>query len=506
MSLQSPATTHCLAMRVDRRGLTDDRAPMKFRWDQPIPAEWTASKPPPVWTYLLLFVVVECVAVGLTVATWPQGKSVVSADFARYVLLVPLAVWLAFCIALHRALYGGFAFEAAVKNSARRNLLNRWHQLSRRGVAVLDSVILTPEADLGERMLSLEGKPPENPGKVMALGGLDSANGLSRVHAMLEQLLIPLTGKLTRATRSGSFEIVIQCERAESSVDVRTVWECLDLPGRPRIRWMNNDAAPAFADAWFEDDSYAPYASASLVIDRTPRYRLLLAWHLNDDGPDGSPQASESAVALLFGSAALLDDKPGIKQQAWLLRQRISDAVEVDESLALLLRAQQVPHDRIRHFWHSRLKGLSQHATVGAVRDTGLKVEEHALDPAIGPQAPVARWIVQALAAKMAHFGQGAQLVALAHGSGVALNLVAKQPSTLDVPWKAEYGYSLFPGAELATCFLLWVAMLLLCVDEQWGTAQTVATSVCIFLAILFAGARFMSCRFYAGEIWRKYG
>ena len=479
---------------------------MKFRWDQPIPDEWTAGKPPPIWTYLLLFMVVESVALGLTATTWPQGKSVASPDFVRYVMLVPLAVWLAFCIALHRALYGGFAFEAAVKNSARRELLTRWQRLSRKGVAVLDSVILTPEPDLGERMLGLDGKPPENPGKVMTLDGLDSVDGRSRVYAMLERLLLPLTAKLTRAARGGSFDIVMQCERAESSLDVRTVWECLDLPGRPRIRWIGNDAVPGFADAWFEDDSHAPYASASFVIDRTPRYRLLLAWHLNDDGPDASPEVSESAVALLFGSAALLDDKPGIKQQAWLLRERVSDAVEIDESLSLLLRAQQVPHERIRHVWHSRLEGLSRHATLGAVRDTELKLEEHALDPAIGPQAPAARWVVQALAAKMAHFGQGAQLVALPHENGVALNLVAKQPSAFEVPWKAEYGYSLFPAAELATCFLLWVATLLLSLDEQWGTVQTVATGVCIFLAILLAGARFMSCRFYTGEIWRRYG
>ncbi|WP_236001789.1 hypothetical protein [Paraburkholderia elongata] len=117
------------------------------------------------------------------------------------------------------------------------------------------------------------------------------------------------------------------------------------------------------------------------------------------------------------------------------MRQIVADADQVDKSLALLLRAEQVARERIRHFWHSRLNGLSQHATLGAVRETDLKVEEHAVDPAIGPQAPVARWILPALAAKMAHFGQGAQLVALPHEKGVALNLVVKEPTPVDVPW-----------------------------------------------------------------------
>ncbi|MCW3589234.1 hypothetical protein K6Y78_40260, partial [Burkholderia cenocepacia] len=110
---------------------------------------------------------------------------------------------------------------------------------------------------------------------------------------------------------------------------------------------------------------------------------------------------------------------------------------EVEKALARLLAAEQVPRERIRHFWYSRLKGLALHATLGAVKDTELKVEQHALDSATGPQAPVARWLLQALAAKMAHFGQGAQLVALPRPDGVVLNIVVKDKPAVDVPWKS---------------------------------------------------------------------
>ncbi|HEY2021730.1 hypothetical protein [Paraburkholderia sp.] len=62
-------------------------------------------------------------------------------------------------------------------------------------MALLDSVILTPEPDLAERMLALEGTPPENPGKVMALGSIDAAEvGALASFWMVSMLLSPDKG------------------------------------------------------------------------------------------------------------------------------------------------------------------------------------------------------------------------------------------------------------------------------------------------------------------------
>lgn len=209
---------------------------------------------------------------------------------------------------------------------------------------------------------------------------------------------------------------------------------------------------------------------------------------------------------LLLGSAALIQGNPALKRQAWLLRQIDADADEVDKALGLLLRAEQVPTERVHHFWYSRLKGLAQHATLGAVRDSALKVQEHALDPAIGPQAPVARWLLQALAAKMAHFGQGAQLVALPRKNGVALNLVVKDSPAVNVPRKTEYDYSLMPLGEILACFASWAFLILISPDKTWDTLETVFTALFIVVALGSIGARIFAARFHADTVWRKYG
>lgn len=480
---------------------------MTFRWNQRMPDEWAQPKPPPIWAYFLLYLVIEGICLGLTIVNWPAGTPVASQEFARTALAIPFTLWIAASAALYSSMYETLAFPAAIRNVERWHLISRWQRQSRAGVAVLDSVILTPEPDLAERMLKLEGAPPQNPGKIMALGSIDSADGGSRIHRLLEALLRPLATSLAQAVRSDSFDIVMQCDREELSAVVTAVWEDLALPGEPVVRWLDNNRDIGFADRWFKNDAYI-YPYTSHKVDRTPNYRLLISWHLNDDGPDAPHTTSEGAVALLLGTSALIREKPDVKRQAWLLREITGDADQVDRSLALLLEAGQVPSERIHHFWHSRLKGLAQHATLGAVSETGLKVEEHALDPAIGPQAPVARWLLQALAAKMAHFGQGAQLVALPHENekGVALNLVVKDPVPASVPWKTEYEYSMFPAVELIGGAGVWAFAMLMSPSKTWGAFETVVTSLIAVVVAVCAGGRFLSRKMYAEEVWREYG
>ena len=478
---------------------------MSFRWNPRIPDEWKPAKPPPLWVYVALGLLIEAVFLGCTIATWPHGKPV-DQDFMRTALAAPFAFWVTVCAVVYVVMHEQVAFEAAVKNRARWHLIRDWQKRSRAGVAVLDSVVLAPEPNLALRMLNLEGTPPENSGRVMALDGTDAAEGVPRARQVLTQLLTPLAATLKRSeVRSETFDIVLQCGRSENALDVQAVWEQMKLPGCPRVRWLDSDHDIGLADRWFEDDWHAfPYSSYG--YDCTPKYRLLLAWHLNGIRADETPSYSEAAVALLFGSAALLAEKPGIRPQAWLLRQSTGDADQVGHSLAWLLNAEQVPRERIHHFWHARLKGIARHATLGAVRDSDLKVEEHALEAAVGPQAPVARWLLAALATKVAHFGQGPQLVALPYATGVAVNLVVKEPTPVNMPWKEEYDYNRFPVWEFVGLVAMWTALMLMSPDKSWGALETASTAV-IVAALLVAGVgRLLAPRAWTDDVWRKYG
>jgi hypothetical protein len=308
---------------------------------------------------------------------------------------------------------------------------------------------------------------------------------------VLERLLAPLAPKLARAMKSESFLLLMQGDRDESSETIYAVWKRLELPGFPRIVRMGASTEPKFAEKWFAADS-------------DPYYRLVLAWHLNDY-PDAPKDSSEFAVALLLGSRQLLDnERDKLRPQAWLLRGIESEADRVEEALTLLLGAEQVETKRIRHFWPSGLKGLAHHATLGAVRDSGLEVATHALDAAIGPQAPASRWLVYALAAKMAHFGQGAQLVALPGTKGVTLNLAAREPQGVDLPWKDSYRYSIVPLAEWI--FITFMLLFLLALDDSkaWSTLDTVIAAAWPILLAAFLAARIYQVRKLTEKCWRR--
>jgi hypothetical protein len=477
---------------------------MKFRWDQVIPDEQPQVPPLPVWPFVVLFLIIECVALAITVLSWPKGVSIAPDKFLREALAIPFFIWLVLSALLYRAGYDSQAFAAAVTNGARWHLLRDWKWHSRVGVAILDSVILTPEPDLAVRMLELEGKPPENPGGVMALDEVAATEGVSRASALAEKLLAPLAPLIAKAIREDEFDIVVQCDREENTGEVQAAWERLELPKKPPIRWIPSSREIDFAEVWFKN-GHRTRSFSSYSNDETPKYRLLLAWHLNDAEQD-EPAKSEAAVALLVGSPTLMSEKNRPRPQAWLLRQIVGDADQVDKSLGLLLKAEQVPGDRIHHFWHSKLKGLAQHGTMGAVRDSGLTVATHELEQAVGPQAPVARWVLQALAAKMAHYGQGPQLIALPHERGVVLNFAAKEPSPVNVPWKDEYDVSLFPGAELIACVALWMLAVLASSNKEWGTFETLCTCGVVALIAIFFAFRFWEHRILVDDFWLKYG
>ena len=481
---------------------------MAFRWNQRFPPECEEPEAPSPWVYVGVLVVVFVVFTGEAIFTWPKGKPLDSDDFLRTALVAPLLLGIALNALIYALKYDEPAYEAAIKNNARRDLLEAWYANGRTGMAVLDSVIVTPEPDLAERMLKLEGSPPDNPGKVMRLDSIEAGPETSRRCAMLEKLLTPLIPKLAAAIRSESFDIVLQCDDDEPANDIRTVWQQLDLPGVPTIARIGNHTNPGFAAAWFDNETYEPYGYHSSRLYPAPKYRLVLAWHLNDDAAEIPPVASEAAVALLLGTWKLMSNEPDTKRQAWLLRQIESEADQVDTSLGLLLRAKQVAPERIRHFWYSRLKGLAQHSTLGAIRDADIKAEEHALDAAIGPQAPVARWLLAALAARMAHFGQGAQLIALPDPKGVILNLVVREPDTVTLPWPDWHRqmHSVISFVYMTACACLLTVGLILSPNKKWDTYETVICWVFAFFVVAGIAGRIGMRRVYRDDVWSEYG
>jgi hypothetical protein len=106
----------------------------------------------------------------------------------------------------------------------------------------------------------------------------------------------------------------------------------------------------------------------------------------------------------------------------------------------------------------------------------------------------------------MAHFGQGAQLVALPHEKGVALSLVVKTPTPAGMPWKPEYGYSLIAFAEICACMTAVTLALLLSDNKEWDTFETVVVVLGVIFSLLFVDAKIFMRGVYVDNFWREHG
>jgi hypothetical protein len=163
---------------------------MSMTWTLPNIAEHEYGKPPSIWWCVIAFVVIQIAGIVITVLTWEQGKPVMSGTFFVRALLLPLLVLGAVCALIY------IGYEEWIERVDWWNFLCRsaradWRQWAQAHVAIVGSTALTPEPELAERLLGLEGSAPMNPGKFMALPVTADPAGASRIGLILEQLVTP---------------------------------------------------------------------------------------------------------------------------------------------------------------------------------------------------------------------------------------------------------------------------------------------------------------------------
>jgi hypothetical protein len=215
-----------------------------------------------------------------------------------------------------------------------------------------------------------------------------------------------------------------------------------------------------------------------LAGNRMPDFCLLLACQLHEEGKE--PPYSEVAVGMLLASADIIAQYK-LKPQARLFRPIFAVSDAVFDSLNTLLAAVQTPTERIKHLWLSRLPRQGHHATVAAVKDTGLQLAAHDVDHAIGKPGPVNALLLQALGAQMVEHGQGAQLIASPCETGVMLNLVAAQAAPL--PGAPPIYYRLL-SLSLTVGFGC-ISLLFLCLTETLDVKASWPLIAVIVLSVL---------------------
>ena len=90
MRLHSETPATGFATRMDS-GLTEGG--MRFQWNPQFPPEWEAPKPPPVWFFLGLFVIVQLFALAVVVPGLPKSGALPWDRLLRYAVAVPFFCW-----------------------------------------------------------------------------------------------------------------------------------------------------------------------------------------------------------------------------------------------------------------------------------------------------------------------------------------------------------------------------------------------------------------------------
>ncbi|WP_075583563.1 hypothetical protein [Caballeronia zhejiangensis] len=391
---------------------------MNMKWPVPDAVEQELQKPPSGWFYAGLYVLIELIAVALTIWKWPKGQTTMSEKFLLDIVIAPALLTIALCCMLHSKFFEDLWRRSRWWNLLRTIHFANWQHWARAHLVLIDSVVLTAEKDLAARMLGLEPSPPINPKKALQIGGVDASVGESRQEQVMERLLTHLTDAIKKVTRNGKLEVLLHASDESQKLLLERSWRKLDLPGQPEILWLPLGADVPLLDAWFNEQ----------VSD----YQLVIALQLHERDEAGT--FSEAGVAVLITTPKVFARAKDLKASACILRAIYAEPETAGAALTTLLRAEQAPQKKIRHLWFSNLEKQMKNATAGAARDADLSVQEQDLDRALGLPGPVTGWLIQALAAEMVKQSQGAQLVVTPRRGGAALNLVSVAPSPVKFP------------------------------------------------------------------------
>ncbi|SAL84245.1 hypothetical protein AWB74_06873 [Caballeronia arvi] len=467
---------------------------MTRSWKIPTVPELKAEEPPTIWVPVIALFIILAAGIIVTILTWKQGVSIISAEFFARALLIPVLIWGALC-ALYYHPFEDWSEKTTFWNWRCKGNYARWRYWTQWHVAIIDSAVVTPEVDLAERMLGLEGDPPNNTGKSVPLQpGL--ADNAERV---LEKLIAPLAKHVKRIDGTERLRLILQARDDALIVPLMSAFTKLGFGkvSPSAISRIDPGKEASLVAEWLKpEEPYYGYGQRERAFDAC----LLVAAQFNQEGVE--PDCTEAAVALFITSASVAA-KYKFEPQAKLFRPAVAAPAKVSERLHAMQTAAPTPLEHFKHIWHSSLPKLARHNTVAAIEANEKKLIAHDLDQAIGKPGPASPWLLQALAARMVTFGQGPQLIAVPDEQGVMLNFVASNLSHVpDVPDNPPLAFGSFSLACLLAC--LGGLMMLLIASEKVGPVWfwTILGVTLMLIVVGVPAGSILKCRRVDDEFW----
>ncbi|MBP0597021.1 hypothetical protein J8I26_02835 [Herbaspirillum sp. LeCh32-8] len=455
---------------------------MRYSWTMVEVPVKTPTKNHSPWLFVVLFVVLQILGIVLCLITWPEGKAPDILFWIR--LLMPTMAW----IMVSCILLGRIEMHQMMEKNWR--CLRQQYAIYRQNWAQLHWVVsavavVTPEADVAERLLGLEGARPENPGKNLSLP-LDGDGNGDRCATLLMQLLSPLAEAIRAAGNISPPRVYLLGNAIDDEAALALIWKELDLP-----RYQDLLKSPP--DPFLFDGTHQNPSKPCNVI---------LSYQLQERADDAS-NCSELGAGLVF----ITDEVANMlkmKVRTVIMRPIESETEMLGESLRTLSQGRQTDWTALRHTWISRLGKPARNAARAAVHELAPNAALHDVDHALGKAGESNGWLQQALAVQMVKHGQGDQLVISSRDAdNVTCNLLTAKP----LPPLAQAGYVVPLSNYL--CLAFFVPISVWFVNDALQDEATIASplimlglSLGTMVFLMLVGILFTHLT--ARDFWRK--
>lgn len=387
----------------------------------PVPSLMVAGPPPSprLWRWAVLLAAFLVIGACATLAFWPPAKPAGGVRFWSALAGIPILFWVV-AFAVRMLLHANACEAAAVLKSECEAVSGQWREWGARRVAIIGAAVVTPDADLVERIVGASGDTEAHPGSHRQLERIDrDAEPEDRRTALVASLLEPLGHALMRIPPG--LEIVAP------AVIGTTRWD--DAPGiRDVLEGLSDGKVRGMKPMPGTDKSPAVCFSRS-ADEQRPQCQLVVATQLWGNELPGEFTEAGAAVLLMPEAMAEAMD---IRPLAWLYRPMPTTVGTIQDDI-VTMQASHRELPAVSRLWLSGLDQAAMDALLiqwSAANDAAgkraEKIDATAIDQFVGVPGPLREWIAFAMSCHAASLSGADQCCAAGYEGRITLSRVAQ--------------------------------------------------------------------------------
>ncbi|MBB1199425.1 hypothetical protein EGM70_03805 [Enterobacteriaceae bacterium 89] len=379
-----------------------------MKWELPRENYFVKKPDYPVFSMLLIILLVFCGAAILELMGWPEGKKFNNEFYIA--IAYPASRWSLALLAIITFIVRLLRFDFYATDYLARKGMCDFKNSAIGSLPLIDSSMVLPVEYLSLKIQGIEGEAPISPATPLKIELGDESFNSSRLNNVMVKLLEPL-GK--QIGKSGNFfNVWIYAKNSDESLsdEVRSVLTLIKAPMNllKSINILQESPGYDLINTWIDEDfSYQ---------------RLFINIELHSDE---ETTFFENATAFLFDNSPREEDSP-----VYLLRMMDSQHNKIRETSKVFFSAKQLEPSSLKKIFSCSLGKKEKENLYTALSENKTGVEQdkrYELEKVTGEPTKSQKWVTLALAAEAVQYGQGNQLVAAQMDDKIYVGMLAEK-------------------------------------------------------------------------------